>query len=150
MFASKVTAQVELISDDGEPGVVNIRKLSALSLEKASMNRQITVSQLTRSMGPEMLKALSNTPDDEVPPGGIKPAAKPEPSLDDQRKARYTLYDRRDVLQAGVVSWSFETRISEGLEDLDEEAARKLHEAILDLSLPPLTEEEREAVSAKG
>jgi len=155
MFASKVTAQVQIAADGvDEAGVVNIRKMSALALEKASLNRQIAVTQLTRSMGPEMLKALTAN-EDEKPTDGLEafPAAKkkvkPVLSLDEQRKARYTLYDRQFVLQAGVVHWTYDTKVSDGLEDLDEDTAQKLHEAILDLSLPPLTEEEREAVSAK-
>lgn len=139
MFASKVTSQVVF-----PDGAVNIRKLSARSLEKASEARQISVSQLSRSMGPELMKAFA-TDDSDKP---SKP--KVEPTLDQQRKARYAVYDRQLVLQAGVVSWTYETKLSEGLEDLDEEAATTLHEAILDLSLPPIDPMEREALGAKN
>jgi len=153
MFASKVTAQVEIPADGADDaGVVNIRKLSALALEKASLNRQISVSQLTRSMGPEMIRAFSDEKE-EKPADGLDAfeakKAKPKPTPEEQRKARYSLYDRQFVLQAGVTHWTYDRKVSEGLEDLDEDTAQRLHEAILDLSLPPITEEEREAVSAK-
>ena len=140
MFASKTVAQVVF-----PDGAVNIRKLSALSLEKASAARQISVSQLSRSMGPELMKAFAGGDDDE------KKSSKPkvEPTMDEQRKARYTTYDRQLVIQAGVVSWTYPERLSDGLEDLDEETAQKLHEAILDLSLPPIDPVERDAVHSK-
>lgn len=135
MFASKVTSQV--VFDDG---VVNIRKLSARSLEKASEARQISVSQLSRSMGPELMRAFATPTEDRT---------KVEPSLEERTRARYATYDRQSVLQAGVVSWTYDTKVAEGLDDLDEESAQKLHEAILDLSLPPLDPVEREAVHSK-
>lgn len=144
MFASKVTSQVVF-----PDGVVNIRKLSAMSLEKAQAARQITVSQLSRSMGPELIRAF-NSPE-------VEEAAKnrPKPTPEEKHKARYAGYDRQLVLQAGVVSWTYQKddgtplKVSEGLADVDEESAEKLHEAILDLSLPPITEAEQEAVQAK-
>jgi hypothetical protein len=141
MFASKTVAQVVF-----PDGAVNIRKLSALSLEKASAARQISVSQLSRSMGPELMKAFAGGGDDDE-----KKSSKPkvEPTMDEQRKARYTTYDRQLVIQAGVVSWTYPERLSDGLEDLDEETAQKLHEAILDLSLPPIDPVERDAVHSK-
>ena len=141
LFASKIVSQVVF-----PDGAVNIRKLSALSLEKASAARQISVSQLSRSMGPELMKAFAGGSDDDE-----KKSSKPkvEPTMDEQRKARYTTYDRQLVIQAGVVSWTYPERLSDGLEDLDEETAQKLHEAILDLSLPPIDPVERDAVHSK-
>jgi len=92
------------------------------------------------------MKAFAGGGDDDE-----KKSSKPkvEPTMDEQRKARYTTYDRQLVIQAGVVSWTYPERLSDGLEDLDEETAQKLHEAILDLSLPPIDPVERDAVHSK-
>jgi ribosome recycling factor len=138
MFASKIQKQVTF--DDGS---VTIRKLSAKSLEKAAEQRQIAVAQFTSQMGAEIMKMWTTKDKDAV----AAPAA--EVPIEEQRKARYGLYDRFSVLKAGVVSWSYPEKIHDGIEDLDEDAVQKLHEEILDLSLPPLTQEEREAASAK-
>ena len=141
LFASKITSQVVF-----PDGAVNIRKLSALSLEKSSAARQISVSQLSRSMGPELMKAFAGGDDDD----DKKKKPKVEPTLDEQKKARYTTYDRQLVIQQGVVSWTYAERLSDGLEDLDEETAQMLHEAILDLSLPPIDPIERELLQSKN
>jgi hypothetical protein len=131
MFASSVKSTVEI----GEVSVI-IRKLSARSLEKAADARQGAAVASAKQFGAEMLKALQDvkTPD----AGAIVPAAQ---SLEAQRKGRYNLYDRASVLTAGVVSWTGPDTLPElaaGIQDLDEGTAQQLHEAILDLSLPPI------------
>lgn len=141
MFASLVTSQVVF-----EDGAVNIRKLSARSLEKAQEARQIKAASLSKGLGAELIKAFSDGTADKV---AESVASKPV-DLEAMRKARYTGYDPEQVITAGVVSWTYSLKLSEGIPDLDEEASKKIFEAILDLSLPPIDPEEAKAASGKS
>ena len=128
MFASRITAVV-LVGPVEDENSVTVRKLSHNSLEKAGQARQISAGQSSRALGPELLEALRK---DYVAP-------KPEVDLVAAAKARYSSYDRGAVLNAGIVSWTFLEKVGPAMiEDIDEESAEKLHQAILDLSLPPL------------
>jgi hypothetical protein len=125
MFASQTKSTVAI----GDV-VVTIRKLSARSLDKASEARQATAAAVARGFGADMIQALKVTE-----PAPLAPVVL---TLAEQIKARYTSYDRASTLRAGIASWTAPQPLEEGIADLDEESAQKLHEAILDLSLPAL------------
>jgi len=133
MFASRVTSTVQVEDPDGFVSVV-VRKLSALALEKAAETRQLTVIGFSSKMGSEMIKSFRDAADEK------KTEEKPaELTANEKRKARYTSYDRQTVLNKGIVSWTAAEKLCpESIEDLDEQAAQQLCEAILDLSLPAI------------
>lgn len=68
------------------------------------------------------------------------------PGASDKPKVHnYAGYDRDVVLRAGVKAISgIEAKLPAALDDLDEESAKRLHEAILNLSLPPLDDQAEE------
>jgi hypothetical protein len=135
MFASTVSAIVQV----GDV-TVHIRKLSARALERASDAQADSAAKTVRRFGADIMKALREAP--------IADAASPVVlSPDNQKKVRYAAYDRPTVLVAGITEWSAERALAEGIQDLDEETAQKLHEAILDLSLPPI---DPKAAEGKG
>lgn len=128
MFASEVRATVTL----GDVEVV-IRKLSGRSLSKAADVKQIASANQLRAFGGEILKALR----DETVDAAVESlkAKKADPKA--IRKALYDAYDRDLVLQAGIASWNHKKALNpESIADLDEDAAKVLHEAIIDLSIP--------------
>lgn len=132
MFASRVTSTVLVEDQDGSVSVV-VRKLSAITLERAAETRAAAVATASSKWGAEMIRSFRDTGDD-------KKSAEPKPrDLEAERKARYTSYDRQTVLGKGVVSWTAKERVCpDTIEDLDEQTSQQLHEAILDLSLPSL------------
>jgi hypothetical protein len=142
MFASKVQKEVSIGAGD-DAVTVTIRKLSGRSLEKASEARQIAVSQGMRSMGGDILRTLRDLETTKAEPE--------KPDYAAATKARYSTYDRMAVLLAGIVRWTAEEPPTlKFMEDeLDEESCQKLHEAILDLSLPPLDPAEFKAQQSK-
>jgi len=150
MFASRVTKEVEV--DDGESLVkVTIQKLSARALDKAREAKSIAQLTAMRPASKDMWQGMRSAEmdrlADELKEKRANEAADPKA----RARARYDLHDREHVLQAGIVRWTSVTLLSEkALDDLDEATAQKLHEAILDLSLPPLDPVEAEAVLAKG
>jgi hypothetical protein len=142
MFASKVTSQVVF-----PDGVVNIRKLSGAALDRAAEARQMTVTRLSRVMGPELIQAF-HSPEVEAAAATLAEPVSAA-TLELRRTARYQLYDRMTILKSGITSWTYDEKL-DAVEDVDEDSAKQLHEAILDLSLPALTEQEREEAQTKG
>jgi hypothetical protein len=57
---------------------------------------------------------------------------------DTPKEHNYAGYDRDVVFRAGVKSVPGVEKVNTWLDDLDEVDAKRLHKAILDLSLPPL------------
>ena len=148
MFASRTKKTIDI---DGVS--VTIRKLSANSLENASEARQGKSVQMAKAFGPEMFRVLrEQTPELET---ALDNVAAEKMSPDARARARYALYDRATVLRAGIESWNAtddrgkDVPVSTGVDDLDEDASRTLHEAILDLSLGPLDEDEAAALEGK-
>lgn len=127
MFAASVKSTVAI----GEVSVT-IRKLSAKSLDKAAEATQAAAAATARAFGADMVRAVQDATRD------IAPAAPVVLTVEQQKKARYGAYDRGSVIRAGVVEWTAPEKLPEALEDLDEEATQQLHEAIIDLSLPPI------------
>jgi len=154
MFASRVTKEVE-VEDDGKPVVVTIQKLSARSLEKAREAKSAAQLAAMRAGGKEMWSGLRSAEVDAVAEKIAEKRAKQATDLKAQRQARYDAHDRDHILRAGIVRWTAERRLKDpddeqdAIGDLDEQTAQKLHEAILDLSLPPLDPVEAEATLAK-
>jgi hypothetical protein len=146
MFASKV--QKDVTVGEGEAAViVTIRKLSGRSLEKASEARQIGVAQGMKSMGGDILRTLRDLEEADKKSGAESPE---KPDYAAATKKRYATYDRATVLVMGVVRWTAEPKVgAQALDDLEEDAAQKIHEAILDLSLPPLDPAEFKAAQGK-
>lgn len=141
MFASRVTKSITIDGDDGEVPVV-IQKLSARSLEKASDARQGAVAASSKRLGADMIRAFRETALAEKKAEAI--------DLEKARKERYAMYDREAVIQAGVKSWALDVSVAEAMPDLDEITVKTLHEAILDLSLPPIDPEELKAAQGKS
>lgn len=149
MFASRITKDVE--AHDGDTLVtVTIQKLSGRSLRKAQEAAQAAALLSMRAASKDMLQVWNSK---EVEAAADKLAEQRKREAADPKaraKARYAAYDRDAILLAGIVRWTANKPVAEGLEDLDEETSQKLHEAILDLSLPPLDPVEAEAQLAKG
>lgn len=126
MFASQQKGEVTV---DGV--AVQIRKLSARSLEKAQEARQAVVAKLFSSID---LSKVSRPEE----------AKQPDPKA--QQEARYGSYDRSTVLHQGIMSWSATRDLTpDAVDDLEEEAADKIYRAILDLSLKPIGFDKNEA-----
>ncbi len=138
MFAGKVTDTVQL-DDNGVIVDVTVRKLNHRALREASESMQATAIRKSRDAGGELVKAFRD----------MRPAASDSPDIVALRTARYAAYDRDIVLTNGVMKWTSDVDLKGGLADLDEQSAEKLHEAILDLSLPPIDPVEA-AAAGKG
>lgn len=152
MFASRVQRDITVKVGDPEDAAylgadeiaVTIRKLSGASLDKARIQAAITQAAPLRALGADLLKGIQSSAVDEA----AKALAAKKSTLEGRKTARYAAYDRETVLVQGVVRWSCEDKAKlnpQNLADLDEDAAQKIHEAVLDLSLPPLDPAEAEA-----
>lgn len=128
MFASKIRQEVEV---DG--GSVTIRKLSFSKLDQARDARQLKSATTIKTYGGEVLKVLRDESTADLTER-LK-ARKEDPEV--ARKARYLEYDRLEILHAGVVSFNGEAAQIEQIDDLVDEVAQKIFEAIIDLSAPP-------------
>lgn len=136
MFASKVTDAVVL--DGGER--VTIRKLNHSALDLAREARSSRGAKSLRDFGGDILRVLRS--EEFVDMKKAREEAGPEAL----RAARYAAFDRSVVLQAGIQSWTSEVKVTpEAIDDLDEPSAQKIHEAIVDLSLPPIDPAKAEA-----
>jgi len=148
MFASQTKKTIEVIDGDAVVSVV-IRKLSARALEKAGEARQRAAADLAKGFGADLMRVFRE--------GGETPTPQEVGDMTPEQKieARYALYDRAKVLEAGVGSWAAVNAkgkplsVKDGLDDLDEETTTLLHREILDLSLGPIDEEEAEAQRGK-
>jgi hypothetical protein len=157
MFASRVTRDVEVEGEGGAAVFVTVQKLSARSLEKAREAKSAAQLASLRAASKDMLQVWRSA---EVEEAAKRLAEKRAQEVADPKaraKARYDAHDREHVLLAGVVRWTAKAPngepipvAPEHLLDLDEATAQTLHEAILDLSLPPLDPADAEAVLAKG
>lgn len=137
MFASKVTKEVVL---DGGERVV-IRKLNHAALDRAREVRSSAGAKSLRDFGGEILKVMRSEEFSQ-----LKQARDESPEA--AKAGRYAAFDRNVVLQAGIVSWTAEVKLSaEAIDDLDEPSAQKLHEEIVDLSLPPLDPKKAEELA---
>jgi len=135
MFTKKITKEVAIEEDGKTTGTVIIRKLSAKSLGKIREQKQIASFQLTAKMGSDMIKAFRQTASERAELDKLSTHAAEERPED-----RYAQYDRDTTLERGIVSWSFDETIKEGLEDMDEPSSELLFRAIIDLSDPPSQE----------
>lgn len=147
MFASRVTKDVVL--NDGDLDVtVTIQKLSARALEKAREAKTISQAAPLRAMGGDILKAVRSESMDEAAASLRAKRA----TIEGAKKERYDAHDRFTVLQAGIVRWrgaDLPPVSPKSVEDLDEDSAQRLHEEIVDLSLPPIDPAELEERAAK-
>ena len=150
MFASRITKDVD-IQDGAAIVVVTVQKLSGRSLQAARDARSQAQLGSLRGASREMLEMIRSP---QLDAAAEKLAAQRKSEATDpdaQRKARYNDYDREHVLLAGIVRWSAKPDKSpEAIADLDEDVSQKLHEAILDLSLPSLDPAKVEAEVGKG
>ncbi len=156
MFASRVQRDITVKVLDPENVAflgadeipVTIRKLSAASLERARIQNTIANAPPLRAMGGDLVKTLSSPGLDEA----AKELAAKRATPEGRRAARYGAFDCESVLVAGVVRWGCEDKVKlspQALSELDEPSARQIHEAILDLSLPPIDPTEG-AAEGKG
>ena len=127
-FASKVTQEV-VLSDNER---VVIRKLNHTTLDRAREVQSSKGARSLRDFGGDIVKVLRSEEFSDL-------KAKKAEDPDAPRKARYNAFARGVTLPAGIVSWTYQDApTAELIEDLDDESAQKLHEAIVDLALPPL------------
>lgn len=149
MFASRITRDVDV--QDGESVVVvTVQKLSGNALQDAREARGAAQLASLRGASKELLQVFRSS---DLDAAAEKLAAQRRAEAADivvRARARYAEYDRGTVLKAGIVRWSVGEVTHERVADLDEEASQKLHEAILDLSLPSLDPAVGEAESGKG
>jgi hypothetical protein len=149
MFAKRITKDVEV--NEGDKVVsVTIQKLSGRALRHAQ--EQQTISELTsmRAASRDMWAGLRSAEAEELAQRVADKKKKETADPKARAKARYAAHDRTHVLNAGIVRWNASVPLTpESIDELDEETCEKLHEAILDLSLPPLDPVEAEAVIAK-
>jgi hypothetical protein len=163
MFSSRVQKDVKVEVGPEEFEIVTIRKLSGVSLEKAMEAKRIDSIQTVKAYGAELL-GLAQGRSEELKakiaerrasqPAVVEPVVVVEPvpetpeqkakRLKERQEARYEMYDRQLVLQAGIVRWSVkDTQVNyDNIADLDAEIAEKLHREILDLSLPSVDVED--------
>ena len=150
MFASRVTKDVDV--EDGESVTkVTIQKLSARSLEKAREVKSAAQLTAMRPASKDMWEGLRSAEVEKLAGELAEKRSKEAADPKARAKVRYDAHDQAHILRAGIVRWTSTVPLDEkALEDLDEATAEKLHEAILDLSLPALDPVEAEATLAKG
>ncbi len=139
MYASKVIREIEVKSGDTTLAAT-IRKLSWKKLDKAQTIERSGAIATARETGAELVKAFRELNKAEAA-GEITPEVK--------RKARYGQYDKATVLESGLTKLDgadTSDAIAARIEELDMAEAQQIHEAILDLSLPPIDADEAAAV----
>jgi hypothetical protein len=147
MFAKQIQKDVKV----GEDTVV-VRKLSGKTLGKARVAKRADQVQSMRDIGADLIKAFQEGRKTESKVQEVEvAAAAPEPTpeeLEKARKATFSDYDQEIVLNAGIVRWTAKEPVNaDSIGDLDEESAKILFTAILDLSVSALDAAE---VSGKG
>ncbi len=118
-LTTNVTKSIELPHEPGQHVV--IRMLSWRQLESARTARTMEAMESVKDMDQEFLQGmLKNLPD--------------TPKEDEEATTR-TPYNKRAMLRAGIVSWSYTEEVSEAtIDDLDEPTADFLFSAIEKLS----------------
>jgi len=106
-----------------------IRKLSHKQLKIAAKARQSEGVGFMREMGGELMKALRDVDGDKVK------------KLQDMQEADVSNYDRDVLLQEGIVSWTYESLLPGGTDDLDEPTAKFLADEIFNFSRKETKEE---------
>jgi hypothetical protein len=111
---------------------VTVRKLSYTALKRAADLRETARARVLRDFGGDVLKAF------RAQTQGTSAQAGPV-DVEKLKKTRYDGFDRESVLVGGIVSWTLNVPANpENIADLEDDAARVIFEAILDLSLPPV------------
>lgn len=127
-FASKVTVEITLPDNER----VTVRKLNYTVLDRAREVKSSQGAKSLRDFGGEIVKVLRSEEFTEI-------KAKKAEDPDAPRKARYNSFDRGTVLLAGITSWTYPEKVTpENIQDLDDESAQAIHEAIVDHSLPAI------------
>ena len=134
MFASQTTGQLTFENGDGTSVVVTIQKLNWQSMRRAQEEQSTRAMAMAAKAGPELLQMWNKE-------NTNKPPVASTATDQETREQQYRAYDRETVLLKGVRSWTASIDLAQGLGDLDEPTADRLHRAILDLSLPPMTKE---------
>lgn len=117
---------------------VTVKKLNHVALTAAREEKGRQQIRGLRDLGGDLLKVIREENKNQK-------AAEESPDEATARKARYDAHDRRTVLLSGVVSWTMGPQVTvEKLDDLEEDVAQKLFEAIVDLSLGPIDVKARE------
>jgi hypothetical protein len=145
MFATK---RKDVQIDGGEDlGLVTVtlRKLSGSSLEKAAMQRGIAQAAYFRSLGAPFMVDMQSPALQAAREILAEEKANEKKDPAALRRARYSNYDRESVLIAGIERWTCEDKFKlspKSIALLEDAEAQKLHEEILDFSLPPIDEDE--------
>jgi len=110
--------RTETVDFPHEPGEsATIRMLSWKQLEDAKDATVASAFKLFENLSPQALEAITNAPER---PG---------------REAAEAKYDRATLLEAGVVTWSYQDPVdAETIADLDDVTAELLEQEILALS----------------
>lgn len=128
-----VTNITRVVDIPNEEETAVIRKLSHTQLKSAAKVRQSEGVGFMREMGGELLKALRDADTDKVQ------------KIQEAQAANVDNYDRDTLLKCGIVSWSYDAKLPEGTELLDEPTAKYLAQQIFEFSRPDTKEEAKNA-----
>lgn len=129
-LVSNITKVVEIPNEDV---TVVIRKLSHTQLKSAAKARQSEGVGFMREMGGELLKALKDADTTAVK------------KIQEAQEADISNYDRDTLLKNGIVSWTYEAKLPNATDDLDEATAKFLAESIFEFSRPETKAEAKNA-----
>lgn len=144
-----VTNVTKMVEIPGEEDSAVIRKLSHKQLKEAAKARQSEGVGFMREMGGELLKALRDDDRDKLK------------QMQETQEAMIDSYDRDTLLRKGIVSWTYpippvyerdqagnavpmngkkieppDEKLVDGVDQLDEPAAKFLAEQIFEFSRP--------------
>ena len=112
---------VDIPHEDGQQ--ITIKALSWKKLKDAQRAQQTQGIEFMRELGGELMQALRSGDTDKVK------------ALEDAQEANINNYDRMTLLQKGLVSWTYESELSqESIEELDEVTAAFCADAIFAFS----------------
>lgn len=120
-IVSHITKTVEIPNEDV---TAVIRKLNHTQLKLAAKMRQSDGVAFMREMGGELIKAMRDADGEKIK------------QLQDAQEADVKNYDRDTLLKTGVVSWTYDQKLPDGTDDLDEATAKFLADQIFQFSRP--------------
>lgn len=122
-----ITKSVDIPGETGE--AATIRKLNHKILKTAAKARQSEGVGFMREVGGELLKALKDEDEDKLK------------KIQDKQESNVNNYDRDILLKEGIVAWTYEGKLPQDTDDLDENTAKFLAEQILEFSRGETKEE---------
>lgn len=152
MFASDSTLRVVVSSEKHGDVEVCLQKLSKRSLDKARLQREIVLAQMSRNLGADIVVGVRERAqkrnDEEAAVEDQKP--KTELTIEQRKAARYGQFDQDAIVIAAVKSWSINVPCDEAHKaDLDEPTSDRLFREAVDFSCGPVDPDEVEQAQKK-